>query len=121
MKLLLTITVALALFAAFVFGVAHAQMSGGSMNGSVYMNGNPIYGAGALTTSSTATVVGALGVGSTPAALATFGTCAAGKEGLFATETNSTAACAAGATATASGTTHCAIYCNGTNWVQLGI
>lgn len=60
------------------------------------------------------------GIGGTPVALATLPACASGFEGVYGTQTDSTAACSAGATATAAGTTHCAIYCNGTNWKQLG-
>ena len=56
----------------------------------------------------------------TVGALSIYGTCAAGQEGRTGTQNNSTAACSAGATATSAGTTHCAIYCNGTNWIQLG-
>jgi hypothetical protein len=56
-----------------------------------------------------------------PAVLASLATCDAGHEGWYATETNSTAACSVGATATDAGTTHCALYCNGTNWVQTGL
>jgi hypothetical protein len=68
-----------------------------------------------------AVVVTTLGVGSSPAVLATFGTCNSAAEGRSATETNSTGACSAGATATSSGSTHCQIYCNGTNWLQTGL
>ena len=53
--------------------------------------------------------------------LATFGTCAPSVEGEMQTESNSTAACSLGATATSGGTTHCAIRCNGTNWIQTGL
>ncbi len=67
------------------------------------------------------TLVGSIGVGATPQALANFGTCNSSTEGLSGTETNSTAACAVGATATSGGTTHCRMYCNGTNWVQTGL
>lgn len=52
--------------------------------------------------------------------LSALGTCNATAEGGMATETNSTAACNAGATATSAGSTHCQVYCNGTNWIQTG-
>lgn len=57
---------------------------------------------------------------SKPGTLAAIGTCTSATEGGMATETNSTGACSAGATATNAGTTHCQIYCNGTNWIQTG-
>jgi hypothetical protein len=60
------------------------------------------------------------GVGGTTAALSAYGTCNGTTEGLYGTQNNSTAACSAGVTATSAGTTKCAIYCNGTNWIQLG-
>jgi hypothetical protein len=68
----------------------------------------------------TTTVLGTTGIKTTPAALSAFGTCNAGAEGTFGTQSNSTAACVLSATATSAGTIHCAIYCNGTNWIQLG-
>ncbi len=61
------------------------------------------------------------GCAAPPSALATFGTCTSALEGAIQTETNSTAACSAGATATSAGTTHCQIRCNGTNWIQTGL
>jgi hypothetical protein len=41
-------------------------------------------------------------------------------EGQEAVQTNSTAACSAGAVATTGGTTACQIYCDGTDWIQTG-
>lgn len=66
-------------------------------------------------------IASTLGVGSIPAHLSVFGTCNAAAEGRSATEDNSTVACLVGATATSAGTTHCQIYCNGTNWLQTGL
>lgn len=40
--------------------------------------------------------------------------------GQLGRQTNSTAACSSGATATFAGTTSCFIGCNGTNWIQFG-
>jgi len=53
--------------------------------------------------------------------LASFGTFAPSIEGETQTESDSTAACSLGATATSGGTMHCAIRCNGTNWIQMGL
>ncbi len=53
--------------------------------------------------------------------LAQFGTCSPSLEGARQTESNSTAACSSGATATSAGTTHCEIRCNGTDWIQTGL
>jgi hypothetical protein len=52
--------------------------------------------------------------------LANLGTCNTATTGHIAVQTNSTSACAAGATATSAGTTHCVVFCNGTNWIQTG-
>jgi len=56
-----------------------------------------------------------------PQLLANFGTCNAAMEGARGTQTNSTAACANGTTATSAGATHCEIYCNGAAWKQTGL
>ncbi len=55
-----------------------------------------------------------------PEVLLAFGTCSGSSEGRVEIETNSTAACSAGTVATNGGTTHCQIYCNGSNWIQTG-
>lgn len=60
-------------------------------------------------------------LGQPPMPLANFGSCSGSLEGQPETETNSTAACSNGTTATSAGTTHCAIRCNGTNWIQTGL
>lgn len=54
------------------------------------------------------------------ATLANLGTCNAATSGSIGVQTNSTAACSAGATATSAGTTHCVVFCNGTSWIQTG-
>lgn len=60
-------------------------------------------------------------IGATPVNLSTLPTCAAGTEGLYGTQNDAAVACVAGVTAAAGGTTHCALYCNGTNWVRTGL
>lgn len=63
-----------------------------------------------------------VGTGTNPAAiLSTFGTCNSTTEGLYATQSDAAVACVAGVTAANGGSTHCAIYCNGTNWVRTGL
>jgi hypothetical protein len=53
--------------------------------------------------------------------LSTFGACGPSTEGEMQTQSNSTAVCSLGAMATSGGTTHCAVRCNGTNWIQTGL
>lgn len=66
------------------------------------------------------TALSTQGVGTVPNTIANLATCNAGNEGLIARQTNSTAACSSGATATTAGTTHCFVGCNGANWIQFG-
>lgn len=60
-------------------------------------------------------------VGVQPETLASFPACASTSEGSFATQTDSAVACVAGVTAAAGGSTHCQMYCNGSNWVRTGL
>ena len=54
-----------------------------------------------------------------PAPLANWGTCNAAREGADATATNCSST-TLGTTCSGSGATHAKVYCNGTNWVQVG-
>lgn len=84
-----------------------ANIAGGSVSGT--------------TGSYTGILKSTVGAGTNPAAiLSTFGTCNSTTEGLYATQSDAAVACVAGVTAAAGGSTHCGLYCNGSNWVRTG-
>lgn len=56
-----------------------------------------------------------------PAHLAAFPACDVTTEGSYGTQDDSAVACVATITAVAGGSTHCQMYCNGTNWVRTGL
>lgn len=84
----------------------------------VYVGGSPVTEATMAGATYAADVF--VNNGTPPDTIANLGTCNAASEGQERTQTNSTAACSAGTTATNAGTTHCQVYCNSSNWVQTG-
>lgn len=102
------------------------QDSGGNYRDLLYLSGNVYHvGDAALSAGASFDYTGTTSfsgpVRIAPGTLASLGTCNAGLEGAMATQTNSTGACSAGASATSAGTTHCQVYCAGSAWKQTGL